>query len=396
MSASLPKLARPASQLDTDADVVVIGAGIMGLSVAYHLAAEHGVKRVVVLDAGYLCGGASGRNGGGVRAQWSSETNIRLMRESLDLFRHFAEKHKINTWFRAGGYLFLARSDAAAAELEANVQLQNRCGVHSELLAPQQIQSIVPQLSTEGVRAASYNARDAVVFPWPFVWGYAESARALGVSVQPFTRVTGIETRGRSITAVVTERGRVRTNVVVNACGAHSPAVAAMLGISLPTHPHRHEICSTEPLKPWLQPLVADLSDGLYFSQSIRGEIVGGIGNERVPSGPDQRSSARFLALYAQALTRACPTLGAVRVLRQWAGLYDISPDSNPILGPVDTIDGFFLLSGFMRHGFMMAPIVGQRVAACIPRGTSSELFERWSLKRFATGRLLKEGMIIG
>jgi sarcosine oxidase subunit beta len=290
----------------------------------------------------------------------------------------------------------LARTDAAAAQLEANVELQNRCGVHSELLAPEAITHVVSELSTEGVVAASFNARDAVVFPWPFVWGYAESARAHGATVHPFTRVTDIETRGRSIVSVVTERGCVRTSVVVNACGAHSPDVARMLNIELPTHPHRHEICSTEPLKPWLGPLVADLSDGLYFSQSIRGEIVGGIGNERVPSGPDQRSSARFLALYARALTRACPRLGAVKVLRQWAGLYDISPDSNPIVGPVDTIDGFFLLSGFMGHGFMMAPVVGQRVAASIARGTNDELFERWSLRRFATGRLLDEGMIIG
>jgi sarcosine oxidase subunit beta len=381
---------------DADADVVVIGAGIMGLSVAYHLAHDHGVSRIVVLDAGYLCGGASGRNGGGVRAQWSSEINIRLMRESLSLFRQFAERHRINTWFRAGGYLFLARSESTASELATNVELQNRCGVHSELVAPENLSQIVPELSSDGVLAASYNAHDAVVFPWPFVWGYAESARAAGVSLHTFTRVVGIETHGRGVSAVVTEHGRINTPVVVNACGALSPNIARMLGVELPTHPHRHEICSTEPLKPWLKPLVADLSDGLYFSQSIRGEIVGGIGNERVPQGPDQRSSARFLALYARSLTRACPALGAVKVLRQWAGLYDISPDANPIVGPIDKIDGFFLLSGFMGHGFMMAPVVGQRVAALIARGTRDEIFERWSLSRFATGRLLKEGMIIG
>lgn len=368
----------------------------MGLSVAYHLAADHGVKRIIVVDAGYLCGGASGRNGGGVRAQWSSETNILLMRESLALFRQFAEKHHINTWFRAGGYLFLARSDEAAQQLAENVALQNRCGVHSEMLDAAEISDVVPEISPSGVIAASYNAKDAVVFPWPFVWGYAESARELGVEVRTFARVTGIETRGRSIAAVVTEQGRIETSVVVNACGALSPSIAKMVGVELPTHPHRHEICSTEPLKPWLKPLVADLSDGLYFSQSIRGEIVGGIGNERVPKGADQRSSARFLALYARSLTRACPRLGAVRVLRQWAGLYDISPDANPIIGPVDTIDGFFLLSGFMGHGFMMAPVIGQRVATRIARGTSSELFERWALSRFTTGRLPKEGMIIG
>src|SRR5450432_9128 len=144
---------------ESDADVVVIGAGIMGLSVAYHLAADFGIKRVVVLDSGCLCGGASGRNGGGVRAQWSSETNIRLMRESLAMFRQFADQHRINTWFRAGGYLFLARTDAAAAQLEANIELQNRCGVHSELLLHSAIKDVVPELSTEGVTAASYNAR---------------------------------------------------------------------------------------------------------------------------------------------------------------------------------------------------------------------------------------------
>jgi sarcosine oxidase subunit beta len=378
------------------ADVVVIGAGIMGLSVAYNLAKNHGVTRVSVLDASYLCGGASGRNGGGLRAQWSSETNVRLMRESLDLCRDFAREHRINTWFRQGGYLFLVRSEEKRRTLEASVALQNECGLQTRLLEPKEIRHVVPELDVSGVVAASYNPYDAVVFPWPFVWGYAEGARQLGVEVCTFTRVTAIETRGRSITGVVTDRGTIRTNAVVNAAGAHSPEVARLVGVELPNRPHRHEICSSEPLKPWLGPLVADLTDGLYFSQSTRGEIVGGIGNDRVPEGPDQRSSYRFLALYARALVRACPLLADVKILRQWAGLYDITPDANPVVGPVDALDGFFQVSGFMGHGFMMAPVIGKLLAQHIAEGTALQLFERWNLRRFAEGRLLSEGMIIG
>ncbi len=263
------------------ADIVVIGAGIMGLSVAYNLAKNHGVTDVTVVDASYLCGGASGRNGGGVRAQFSSETNIRLMQESLELCREFAREHRINTWFRQGGYLFLVRSEDKRRSLEQSVALQNECGLETRLLEPRELTRIVPEFDPTGVLAASYNPYDAVVFPWPFVWGYAEGARQLGVEVCTFTRVTGIETRGRTITSVVTDRGKIRTHAVVNAAGAHSPEVARLVGIELPNRPHRHEICSSEPLKPWLGPLVADLTDGLYFSQSTRGEIVGGAGGCR-------------------------------------------------------------------------------------------------------------------
>jgi len=379
-----------------EADIVIIGAGIMGLSVAYHLAKHERAKNVVVLDASYLCGGASGRNGGGVRAQWSSEPLIRLMQESLALCREFAREHRINTWFRQGGYLFLARDAEQQKKLAESVSLQNQCGLSTRLLEPREIAEIVPELSTEGVAVASYNPDDAVVFPWPFVWGYAEGARALGVEVNTFTRVVGFETRGRTITRVVTDRGNIATNVVVNAAGALSPEVARLLGVELPNRPHRHEICSSEPLKPWLTPLVADLGDGLYFSQSTRGEIVGGIGNEKVPEGADQQSSYRFLALYSRALLRACPILGSVKILRQWAGLYDRTPDNNPIVGPIDEVDGFFQVSGFVGHGFMMAPVIGKLLAQWVARGSPPSELERWQLRRFREGRLLSEGMIIG
>lgn len=380
----------------TECDVVVIGAGIMGLSLAYHLAKYEPRRSIVVLEASYLCSGASGRNGGGVRAQWANELSVRLMQESLGEFRSFAREHRINTWFRQGGYLFLARNARRAEELARSVEVQRRAGLDTELLSHAEVKRIVPDLSTEGVLTASYNAKDAVVFPWPFVWGYAEGARKRGVRIETFTRVTQIDVQNARVAGVQTERGAIRASAVVVACGALSPEVARMAGVELPTVPHRHEICATEPLKPFLTPLVADLTDGLYFSQSTRGEIVGGISDAQAPQGANQSSSARFLALYSRALVTRFPRLGAARILRQWAGLYDISPDQGPILGGVDSPRGLFLASGFMGHGFMMAPVVGKRLARLIAEGTSSVEIDTWTLARFREGRPLPADMIIG
>ena len=189
----------------------------------------------------------------------------------------------------------------------------------------------------------------------------------------------------------------IRTNKIVNAAGAWSPEIARLVGVELPNKPHRHEICSTEPLKPWLKPLVADLGSGLYFSQSTRGEIVGGLSQERVPEGLDQNSSHAFLGLYARALVATCPLLGKVKVLRQWAGCYDLTPDSNPIVGGVDEIEHFYQASGFMGAGFMMAPVIGKLIAEHIAQQTHLPMFDRWNLRRFKAGKLLaSEGMILG
>ncbi len=389
------------------ADVVVVGAGIMGLSIAYHLA-ELGVRNVTVVDRSYLCGGASGRNGGGVRAQWSSEANVRLMQDSIRMCRDFASLHKINVWFRQGGYLFVARTSAIRQQLEKSVKLQNDCGLPTRMLSPAEAQRIVPELDVSGIEAASYNPDDGVVFPWPFVWGYAQAASKLGVEVVTWHDVVGFDTQGPRITGVRVRKSGptgetldvptavIRTRKVVNAAGAWSPEVARLLGVELPNKPHRHEICSTEPLKPWLKPLVADLSDGLYFSQSTRGEIVGGIGNEYVAPGLDHESSHAFMGKYARSLVRSVPLLGSVKVLRQWAGCYDLTPDANPVVGPVDGVESFFQASGFMGHGFMMAPVVGKLLAQVIAQDASVPLFDRWNLRRFKEGKLLSEAMIIG
>lgn len=387
------------------ARVVVIGGGIMGLATAYNLA-RRGITDVLVVDQTYLCGGASGRNGGGVRAQFSSEENIRLMQESISICREFAAEMRINVWFRQGGYLFLTRSAERAAALEASVALQRRCGLNTRLLEPREATRVVPELDVTGVVRASFNADDGVVFPWPFVWGFARAAQDLGVRVATFHAVEGFDTAGGRITGVRLRPSRdgvpsadgvtVECDEVVLCAGAWSPGVAAMVGVSLPNKPHRHEICSTEPLKPWLQPLVADLSDGLYFSQSMRGEIVGGVAVEPVPEGIDQSSSRQFLAKYSASLVRAVPRLASVKVLRQWAGCYDLTPDGGPIVGRVADPSNLVLACGFMGHGFMMAPVMGRLLAEHVATQETSALFARWSLDRFRTGALVRETMIIG
>ncbi len=378
------------------ARIVVVGGGIMGLALAHNLA-QRGESDIVVLEKGYLCAGASGRNGGGVRMQWGTKTNIELAKRSIALMKGFAREMGINVWLRQGGYLFLAKSADVARRLEQSAALHNQHGVRTEILDARGAQKIVGELNTDGVTLAAYNKDDGVIFPWPFVWGYAQAAEKRGVVVEPFTRVTGFETSAGAIRAVQTDRGRVACDQVVLAAGAWSPEVARLLGVSMPNQPHRHEICSTEPLKPFLGPLVSVLDSGLYFSQSMRGEIVGGMGNPDEPHGMQLGSSMAFLSRYSRAMTELIPRLGHIKILRQWSGPYDVTPDNSPILGFDPTFKNLLHMSGFVGHGFMMAPAVAERMAAwMMTPDNGDELFSRFVLSRFAEGRLEKEHMIIG
>ena len=383
-----------AEPLPRRADVVVVGGGIMGLGLAWNLA-RRGVTDVVVLERGYLNAGASGRNGGGVRAQWSTPTLIRLAKRSIELCRAFAVEMGINVWMRQGGYLFLAPSREEVRRLERNVRLHEAHGVPTRLVTADEAVSIVPQLDPRRFVAAAWNPEDGVVFPWPFLWGYAARARALGVRVRTFTRVTGFERAGALLRAVETDRGRIACQRVVNAAGAWSREVAALAGVALPNRPTRHEILATESTKPWLGPLVSVLGTGLYFSQSQRGEIVGGIGDPAEPEGLNLGSSLRFLARFARAITRCAPITSSLRVVRQWAGCYDVTPDNNPILG-VAGPENFLQLSGFVGHGFMMAPAVTERMAEWMSGGERDEIFHRFTAGRFEGGKTLREDFIIG
>jgi sarcosine oxidase subunit beta len=371
-----PHPLQPQAPLPDRVDVAIIGGGIMGLALAWNLAGR-GAGRILVLERGYLCEGASGRNGGGVRAQWTTPTLIELAKESIEFMGRFAQELGINVWLRKGA------------------DLQKRYGLPTRVIGPGEAGEIVPQLDTSKFIAASWNPEDGVVFPWPFLWGYADGARKRGALVEPFTRASGIEVSEGRVRAVQTDRGRVAADRVVIAAGAWSPTVARLAGVELPNVPYRHEIVSSEPLKPFLGPLVSMLGTGLYFSQSMRGEIVGGMGDPEEPPGLNQTSSLRFMARYSRALSELVPQLRAVKLLRQWAGCYDVTPDRSPVLGETPGAAGLLQMSGFVGHGFMMAPAVGRRMAEWMG-GSKDEIFERYNLRRFAEGRLIEETFIIG
>ena len=385
---------RPSEPAPARAKIVIIGGGIMGLALAWNLA-KRGERDVVVLEKGYLCAGASGRNGGGVRMQWSTRANIELAKRSMELCKSFARELGVNIWLRQGGYLFLVRTDEGSRRLERNVRLQNSLGVRTELISPDGARDVVPQLSAKGIVAAAFNPDDGVIFPWPFLWGYASGAQKLGVKVETFTKVTGFQIAQGRVRAVETDRGPIQCEEVILASGAWSPQIAQLAGVTLPNEPHRHEILVTEPLKPFLNPLVSVLDSGLYFSQSMRGEIVGGMGDPHEPPGLEMGSTFGFLARFSKAILEQVPVLGDVKVVRQWAGCYDVTPDNAPILGRTPELPNLIQMSGFVGHGFMMAPAVAERTAAWLA-GEKDELFERFSLGRFAEGRLEKEDFIIG
>jgi len=358
------------------AELVVVGAGVMGLAIAYNLC-----KRGLT---------------DGVRQQWSTEMNVRLMQESVALCRSFAKELKVNVWFRQGGYLFIARTPEQLARLERNHEMQRRLGLDVRMLDGEETRGIVPQLDARLVLGAAYNSSDGILFPWPFVWGYAQGATHLGARLFTHTPVVGIDREDGGF-AVHTPRGTVRAARVVNACGAWSPNVARMVGVDLPTYPVRHEICASEPLKPFLGPMVSDLSTGLYCSQSMRGEIIGGI--SLTGDAPTIAMGARlkFMATYARELTRLMPVLGDIKVIRQWAGPYDMTGDGNPILGEPPKVPGFFLCSGFGGHGFMMAPTMGVHYANWLTGGERHEIFDRCPLSRFeGDGPIEKEDFVIG
>ncbi len=342
------------------ADVVVIGGGVMGVSIAFHLA-EAGVRNVVLVERDELGAGSTGKAAGGVRAQFSDEVNIRLGARSLEAFARFAERPGQEIDLHRTGYLFLLSDRADVAAFERNVVLQNDLGVPSRMLDVAEAKAMSPLVSTDGLLAATYSPDDGHCTPESVVLGYATAARRLGAVLRTRTEVLDIETNADGISAVVTNRGVIRTSAVVCAAGAWSRRIGGFVGVDLPVTPLRRQIVCTEPI-PDLAPVVPftiDFASSFYFHREGRGLLMGMSDPEQEPGFHLDRSD-EWLPRLAEAIGVRAPSLLDVGVASGWAGLYEVTPDHNALIG--EAPGRFLYATGFSGHGFLQGPAVGEVV----------------------------------
>ncbi|MDV9177340.1 FAD-binding oxidoreductase [Streptomyces sp. W16] len=342
------------------AEVVVIGGGVIGTSIAYHLA-RAGVRDVVLVERDELAAGSTSKAAGGVRAQFSDELNVQLGARSLEAFDRFEEDTGHDIGLHRVGYLFLLSRPEDVASFEAGVRLQNSLGVPSRMIDPAEARRLSPLIDTDGLVAAAYSPDDGHCTPEAVVHGYASAARSYGATILRHTDVTGIETQGEYITAVITTLGRIDTNTVICAAGAWSKAVGAMVGVDLPVQPLRRQIAVTEPVPglPPTLPMTIDFTTSLYFHGEGPGLLVG-------MSDPDERpgfatdTHDRWIPRLAEAMRRRAPGLLDLRRTGGWAGLYENTPDHNALIGEATSLSRFLYATGFSGHGFLQAPAVGE------------------------------------
>ncbi|HDN81904.1 MAG TPA: FAD-binding oxidoreductase [Methanomicrobia archaeon] len=376
------------------AEVVIIGGGITGCGVAYNLA-KMGLTDVVLVEKNFLSSGATGRCGGGIRQQFTTEWNIKLAMESVKRFEKMNDELDIDIEYEQGGYLVITDDEKELEEFKKNVKLQNKLGLDSKLITPSEAKEIVPYLNEDNILGATFCQSDGHAYPFRVVQGYAKKAKEMGVEINKFTEVKSIKKEDNKIKSVVTDRGEIKTNIVVNAAGAYSREIAGMIGVEMPNKPFRHEILATERYKHILDPMIISFKYGIYFSQQKHGEIVGGIGDPDEPSSYNIKSSLKFVERFTSVLGKIVPAFKNLNIVRQWAGFYDVTPDAKPILGYTEGIDTLIQANGYSGHGFMVAPRVTELIAELIVDGKTSMPIDELNLKRFE-GETVGEVYVVG
>jgi len=379
--------------MEQTADVVIIGGGIVGLSIGYHLALMKAGK-IIILEKGQLGEGSTSRCVGGIRTQFSTEINIRFSLESIKTFERFEEEFGVNPEFRRIGYLFLATTELEMEVFKKNIELQRKFGIPVELLNPDEIKARWPFLRMDDILGGTFCPWDGYAGPSEVLSGFVSGAKRAGVRIYEGTEVMGIALKRDRVNSVKTNKEEIDVPIVVNAGGPFASSIGEMAGIKIPVKPLRRQIFITAPfhLTDQTIPLTIDFHRGWYFRQEVDGFLLSG----PLDSEPSFNLNIDYEAM-AEASENAMyrvPVLEKARIARGWAGLYEISPDNHAILGRIPEVEGFILANGFSGHGFQHSPAVGKVIAELISEGKTTTIdIAPLSIERFKKGELIIEPM---
>lgn len=377
--------------LPSRADVVIVGGGVIGLSIAYYLT-KKGVKGILVLEKGMLGEGSTAKCAGGIRTHFSTEINIRCSMVSLKVFEGFKEEFGADPEFHRVGYLFMASAEAQWALLRENARLLARLGLEAELPGPSEMQRRWPFLRVDDLAGGAFTPDDGYAGPYEVLQGFAKKARQGGAVIREHVEVTGIRvTKGR-VQAVDFSGGMVRTPVVINAAGPYAARIAAMAGLDLPVFPLRRQIFFTDLFDdlPAQFPMFIDMEHGWYMRREGRGLLLAG--PQDAESSFSEKVDFEAREWTAERGLHRVPVLEKARIARGWAGLYEISPDHHAVMGAFPEVEGFICANGFSGHGFQHSPAAGILISELVTEGEARTL-DIHSLRpaRFREGDLIHE-----
>ena len=390
-----PPMFHAPERLKEEYDVVIIGGGGHGLAAAYYLAKEHGITDIAVLEKGYIGSGGTGRNTAIIRSNYLTPEGARFYQASVDLFRDLSRDLDLNLFYSERGHFTLAHSPASLRTQRWRAETNKHLGIDSEVISAESVKQMVPEIDlTCGghqapIHGALYHPPGAIARHDAVAWGYARGADQRGVEIHQQTPVTGIDIQNGRVAGVHTANQTIKTRRVLSATAGWTTHITQMVGLRTPLVIHPLQALVTEPLKPWLNHIVVSASLHVYLSQSSRGELVAGASLDPYEL-ISQRSTLDFAESISGHMLDLFPCLGQVNVLRQWAGLCDMTPDFSPIMGKT-SIDGFYIDAGWGTWGFKATPISGWTMASTIARDVDHDLIRSFSLDRFRRFQMVGE-----
>jgi len=394
-----PRMFTRHERLKSSYDVVIIGAGGHGLAAAYYLARDHGISNVAVLDQGYIGGGNTGRNTTIIRSNYLTPEGVRFYDESVRLWQDLSQDFDLNLFYSERGHFTLAHTDSAMRTMRWRAEVNKHFGINSEAVDAKAVAEAIPMMDlncgghSPPVLGALYHAPGAIARHDTVAWGYGRGADRRGVEIHQDTRVLGIELEdrgsGRAVVGVRTNRGHIATRKLLCAVAGSTPGVLAMVGLRSPIYIHPLQAMVSEPLKPWLDPIIVSGSLHVYVSQSARGELVMGASLD-----PYELHSTRSTLDFAESLSahmlELFPFLSDVRIVRQWAGMADMTPDFAPIMGKTP-VSGFYLDAGWGTWGFKATPVCGKTMSYTVAKDEDHALIRGFAFDRFARYALTGE-----